>query len=428
MSTVFCNHQSPVQPRTSNRIRSTDDPTIAKTKQLVSEVPGTLSLAQGVVHWQPPQPALARAASMISEPSASAYGPDEGMPALRQALRKKIANENGLQGYDVHVTAGCNQAFANLTISLLDPEDTVILFLPYYFNHRMAIQMTGGADSIVYGPCDPYSFHPDLDWLEKQLLGSSTRPRMVVIVNPNNPTGVLMSKEECQRAADLCAAGKTWLVMDNTYEHFVYEGREHHCIGGPHIIHLFSFSKAFGMMGWRQGYIAFPEDHISEVENTDSGLAAGGLGAQFIKVQDTVPICATQLSQHVSIGALEAGREWVMERVAGLDENRRAVLEALSPLGTMGNGIAPSEGAIYLWARLPAGFEDDETVVEWLVRKHKVCLIPGTACGCPGYVRVAFANLQKDDCKEAARRLKEGLKELADCGMAIVMEDIVKLR
>lgn len=202
-------------PSTSTRIQDTDDPTIAKTKQLTASVPGTVSLAQGIVHWQPPPQALDRAAAMIHDPSASAYGPDEGMPALRDALRSKLKAENGLDGYDVHVTAGANQAFANVVLALLDPADRVVLFLPYYFNHKMAIQMTGGAESIVYGPCSPQTLHPDLDWLSLEL-SSPSPPKMVVLVNPNNPTGVLMSKEELQRAADLCAAAGAWLVVDNT--------------------------------------------------------------------------------------------------------------------------------------------------------------------------------------------------------------------
>ena len=144
-----------------------------------------------------------------------------------------------------------------------------------------------------------------------------------------------------------------------------------------------------------------------------------------MQVQDTVAICATQISQHVALGALEAGRAWVQHRVAGLGPSRAALLDALSPLGALGQGVAGGEGAIYLWARLPC--EDDEAVVEWLVRKHKVCVIPGSACGCPGHIRVAFANLEVDACLEALKKaaegsdnvlypLKEALKALATVG------------
>ena len=89
------------------------------------------------------------------------------------------------------VTAGANQAFVNIVLALLDPADEVVLFLPYYFNHLMALQMTGSAHSIVYGPCDANTFHPDLDWLERQL-EEPRPPKMVVLTNPCNPTGAAL--------------------------------------------------------------------------------------------------------------------------------------------------------------------------------------------------------------------------------------------
>ena len=98
-----------------------------------------------------------------------------------------------------------------------------------------------------------------------------------------------------------------WLVLDNTYEHFVYGDSKHHTIGADNVINLFSFSKAYGMMGWRVGYIAYPDFNGSD-----------SLGSQILKVQDTIPICATQLSQSIALEALSLGRGWVDERVAGL--------------------------------------------------------------------------------------------------------------
>lgn len=407
-----CDHG---RPSTSDRIRSTDEPCVVATKRLVSSVPGTLSLAQGIVHWQPPPQALERAKAMVYDPSCSGYGPDEGSPALREALRAKLAKENNLYGYDVHVTAGANQAFVNVVLSLLDSTDRACLFVPYYFNHLMALQMTGGGSNVVFAPCDPHTFHPDLDWLERELTGS-TPPRMVVLVNPCNPTGVLLTREELDRAVDLCAKAGSWLVLDNTYENFVYDGRQHYTPAGPHVIHIFSFSKAYGMMGWRQGYIAYPEDGTQT------------LASDLLKVQDTCPICPTQISQIVALGALEAGSAWVTDKIGGLADNRAAILDALSPLGSLGAGLAGGEGAIYLWVKLPEGCEDDVAVVEWLVRKHKVCLIPGTSCGCPGSMRVAFANLQPLVCKEAAVRLKAGLQELLVVGINGVLNDLEGLK
>lgn len=91
--------------------------------------------------------------------------------------------------YDVMVTAGANQAFTNIVLTLMDASDRIVLFTPYYFNHLMAVQMTGGGANVVYGKCDPRTWHPDLDWLEAELQGACP-PKVVVIVNPCNPTGM----------------------------------------------------------------------------------------------------------------------------------------------------------------------------------------------------------------------------------------------
>lgn len=397
-----------IAPDTSKRMQVTNDPVITKTKGLTLSTPGTMSLAQGIVHWKPPDCALERATwAMEHLEGIHGYGPDEGNQELRTALCEKIARENGLCEYDVHVTTGANQAFANLVLSMLDPDDTAVLFAPFYFNHMMAIQMTGGSDSVEVAPFKEETYHPDLDWLESRMQDTSRpTPKLVVLVNPNNPTGAVMGQEELERASNLCADAGAWLVVDNTYEHFTYDGKTHFCPRGKHVVHVFSFSKAFGMMGWRQGYIAFHPD------------APGDLGQELLKVQDTVPICPTQISQQVSLGALEAGRPWVTGKIEGLLENRSIVLSALECLGK--ENIAPSEGAIYIWAKLPQGCNDDDVVVEWLVKKHKVCVIPGSSCGCPGHIRVAFANLQKEDCKIAASRLAQGLKELVSSGTQIL--------
>jgi aspartate/methionine/tyrosine aminotransferase len=93
--------------------------------------------------------------------------------------------------HEVMVTSGANQAFTNIVLTLLDPCDRIVLFVPYYFNHLMAVQMTGGAINVVYGRCNPHSLHPDLDWLEDEL-SQPNPPKMVVIVNPCNPTGACM--------------------------------------------------------------------------------------------------------------------------------------------------------------------------------------------------------------------------------------------
>ncbi|GAV60975.1 Aminotran_1_2 domain-containing protein [Cephalotus follicularis] len=385
----------------ARRALETDMPVMVQIQELVRGAKNAISLAQGVVYWQPPKHALDKVKELVWDPSVSRYGPDEGLPELRDALIKKLRLENKLHKSSVMVTAGANQAFVNLVLTLCDPGDSVIMFAPYYFNSYMAFQMTG-ITNIVVGPGSPKTLHPDADWLEKTLSETKPTPKLVSVVNPGNPSGTYIPDALLKRISDTCRDAGSWLVVDNTYEYFMYDGLKHSCMEGNHIVNVFSFSKAYGMMGWRVGYIAYP----SEVE---------GFGTQLLKVQDNIPICASIISQRLALYSLEVGPEWVTEQVKDLVKNRDLIIEALSPLGE--GAVQGGEGAIYLWAKLPDKCLDDYKVVHWLAHRHGVVVIPGGSSGGPGYLRISFGGLRVDDCKTAAERLRRGLEELVREGM-----------
>jgi len=365
---------------------------------------GILSLAQGIVHWAPPPAVAAAVVAAAADPESSAYGADDGTAELRAALKAKLRTENALDGVEVMVTAGANQAFTNVVIAVLDADDGAVLFSPFYFNHMMALQMTGGGASVIRGPVRE-DFLPDVEWLERRLAqDGGPRIRMVTLVNPCNPTGIMAPAELLSRASAACARHGAWLVVDNTYELFSYEAEgmpPHSCVGGDHVVNIFSFSKAYGMMGWRVGYIAYPPR----------------LHGELMKAQDTIAICPAVASQKAAFAAAGAGAPWVKERVAGLSENKRIVCAAIDAALGEGQYVGGS-GAIYLMVRLPSACGDDMRVVEWLNDRHKVCVIPGSACGAPGTVRVCYANLVPERCREAAARLQAGLRELCERGAA----------
>ncbi|KAI3852358.1 hypothetical protein MKX03_018838 [Papaver bracteatum] len=384
----------------AKRVLETESPVMVQIQEIFRSCKDAVSLAQGVVYWQPPEEALEKVKKIVNEPLTSRYGGDEGLPALREALTKKLQEENKLYKSSVMVTAGANQAFVNLVLALCDAEDRVVMFAPYYFNSYMSFQMTGITDILV-GPGDPKTLQPDADWLEK-VLSTEPVPKLVNIVNPGNPSGTYIPEPLLKRISDLCKRAGSWLVIDNTYEYFMYDGLKHTCIEGDHILNVFSFSKAYGMMGWRVGYIAYPTE-------------AEGLAEQLLKVQDNIPICAPIVSQRLALFSLETGSDWVRNQVKDLVRNREILLDALSPLGE--GAVKGGEGAIYLWAKLPDKHQDDFEVVRWLAKRHGVVLIPGSASGGPGCVRVSFGGLKDGDCEFAALRLKKGLEELVKHGM-----------
>ncbi|GAB4850139.1 Aromatic aminotransferase iss1 [Ancistrocladus abbreviatus] len=385
----------------ARRALETETPVMVQIQALFRSVKDAKSLAQGVVYWQPPKQALDKAKELVWDPRVSRYGADEGIPELREALIEKLSRENKLYKSSVMVTAGANQAFVNLVLALCDAGDSVVMFAPYYFNAYMSFQMTG-VTNILVGPGDPGTLYPDADWLEKTLKETKPPPKVVTVVNPGNPSGTYIPEALLKRISDICGDAGSWLIVDNTYEYFMYDGRKHTCVEGNHVVNIFSFSKAYGMMGWRVGYIAYPSE-------------AKGLGAQLLKIQDNIPICASIISQHLALCSLEVGREWVTEQVEDLVKNRTLLLEALSPLGE--DAVKGGEGAIYLWAKLPVQHQNDFEVVHWLARRHKVVVIPGSACGCPGHLRISFGGLPEAETAAAGERLRKGLEELVKDGM-----------
>jgi aspartate/methionine/tyrosine aminotransferase len=278
----------------STRIEQTESSVIVRLGKLIREQSSpVLSLAQGVVHWEPPTEAIRAAHDALADTLAGvdrtshAYGPVNGMPELCAALREKLARENGIVDSEVMVTAGANQAFVNAVVSLVDARDQVVLFRPYYFNHLMALQMTGGADRVLIGETDPQSLTPDMGWLRRQFAkqnsgggcggrggggvgggggggddgggsGGPPRIKLVVMVNPGNPSGAMIPREVLTEAAELCAANGAFVLFDNTYEYFAGGPQQHSCLEGANVVNVFSFSKAYGLMGWRVGYLTYP--------------------------------------------------------------------------------------------------------------------------------------------------------------------------
>jgi len=397
----------------SNKVLETLDPCVVLMKSLVSDYAhawedrgGIYSLAQGVVYWEPPKATFEAISNAVKEPETFAlhtYCPDEGLPAFRKELRKKIAEQNALTHHDVMVTAGANQAYVNCVLTLLSKNDKCAVFKPYYFNHVMAVQMVQGNEALVVGPCDDQGI-PDLAWLDSALENDSSI-RVVTLTNPGNPTGVSLARDILQKAVDICGKYCVWLVLDMTYEHFDH-ANANSVPGVPfagfpetHVIHIFSFSKGYALAGFRCGYIA-----LSNKE--EPGQQAY---QQMLKVQDTIPICPSRISQIAAMGALSAGRTWVDEKVATLDTGRTAILEALSPLEASFGGT----GAMYIMAKLPDGMDDQE-VARQLVEGYGVAIIPGSFCGFPGWIRVCYSNLPPKECQVAAKRLADGIEDLCN--------------
>jgi aspartate/methionine/tyrosine aminotransferase len=382
-------------------------PVIPGLAALMRQRPDCLSLAQGMVHWGPPPAVAAAVAEALLNDAAGLhrYGPMAGEPELLEAVRRQLAVRRGLDldGSALLVTAGSNMAFHAIARVLCDPGDEVIVPLPWYFNHAMAIQLAGATPVPVAAGLIP---DPDR-------LAAAIRPctRAIVTVSPNNPSGVVTPPAVLTAINRLCAERGLLHISDEAYADFVHGPVPHHSPGSAtgaaaHTVSLFSLSKSHGMAGWRVGFAAVPE----------------ALLEPLAKVQDTVLICPPQLSQRAALTALAVDPSWLAERLASLRPRRRQLLAAVAEARGTGLDlglVAEPDGAFY--ALLEFGVDrwrggDDGVwgLLRRLVLDHGVAAVPGTAFGLspsPGraVLRLSYGMLGEEQLGEALQRLWTGL-------------------
>lgn len=386
----------------SRRLRAVQTPIIPAIADLIRAHPGTISLGQGVVNYPPPPEAFAAIARFAADPANHKYQPVAGIPALLDALARKLETENHLatgpaHGNRIMVTAGGNNAFLAALLAIADPGDEVILPVPYYFNHEMAITMANCRPVLV-----PTDAHYQLD-VAALRAAITPRTRAIVTVSPNNPSGAVYSAATLRTVNALCAEHGIFHLSDEAYEQFTYDGATHFSpasIPGAaaHTISLFSLSKAFGFASWRIGWMVYPEK----------------LEAALRKIQDTIIICPPVISQHAAIGALAAGTPYVREQLRALAEVRALVQRELAPLVADGlTEIPPATGAFYFLLRLNSSRPPLE-IAERLIREHRIAAIPGSAFGLDQgcHLRVAYGALQSDNAAEGIARLSRGLRAL----------------
>ncbi|EKF05617.1 aminotransferase, class I/II [Tolypothrix sp. PCC 7601] len=379
-------------------MQAVQTPIIPVVGELITNSPGTISLGQGVVSYNPPPQAQEFLAKFLAEPTNNLYKAVEGIPPLIAALAAKLQAFNGIeinQNNCIVVTAGSNMGFMNAILAITSPGDEIILNKPYYFNHEMAITMAGCCPVLV-DTDENYQLRPDAI---AQAITPKTRA--VVTISPNNPTGVVYSEAALRQVNQLCGNNGIYHISDEAYEYFTYNGVKHispaaFANSSDYTISLYSLSKAYGFASWRIGYMVIPQHLLVPVK----------------KVQDTILICAPVISQYAALGALQAKEEYLKENIGAISQVREVVLESLNHLQGLCT-ITPADGAFYFFLKVHTQMNAFE-LVKKLIQEHQVAVIPGTTFGMEDgcYLRVAYGALQQETVKAGMERLVQGLQTI----------------
>jgi aspartate/methionine/tyrosine aminotransferase len=334
---------------------------------------------------EPPPEALVRAMAeaMITNPASHLYGPVLGLPDLRAELATQWSAGYGgtIRAEQVAITAGCNQAFTAAMSTLAGTGDEVILPLPFYFNHKMWLDMQG-VRAVALATGDDLLPDP-----ERAAALISPRTRAIVLISPNNPAGVEYPATLLRAFYDLARRHGLALILDETYRDFhSRDGAPHDLFTDPDwdqtLIHLYSFSKAYRLTGHRVGAIMASEARLAEVE----------------KFLDTVAICPPQVGQIGALWGMRNLRDWLAGERAEILARRDTVTREFARLPAW---RLLGCGAYFAYVQHPFSLPSDQ-VAQAMVGAASLLVLPGTMFGprleqggtgqAEATLRIAFAN------------------------------------
>jgi len=381
----------------ADRINLIQRSKIRELFERASKMQNVISLGIGEPDFETPQN-IKEVAKRALDEGWTHYTPNAGIPELREAVSEYYKNHYGLDvsAERVIVTAGAYEATYLAFETLLEDGDEVIIpdpaFVCYVEDAKIA-----EAKPVRLPLKEENGFQPDPDELLELI---TKRTRMIVINYPNNPTGAVLDEEVAKAIADIAQDYNIYILSDEPYEHFLYDGAKHIPMikyAPDNTILANSFSKTFAMTGWRLGFTIAPEEIIRDMIKLHAYIV--GNVASFVQVAGVAA-----LREEASWKAVEQMRNEYAER-------RKLVLEQLKEIPYI-KAFEP-KGAFYIFANIKDTGMKSEEFAEWLLEKARVVVIPGTAFGPngEGYVRISYAT-SKEKLLEAMDRMKKALEEL----------------
>ena len=369
---------------------------IRKFFDIINTMPDVISLGVGEPDFVTPEH-IRQAGIRSIELGHTRYTSNHGILALREEIAAMLNGRYGLT-YDaateILVTVGVSEGVDLAMRTLIDPGDEVISPDPGYVAYEADIVFAGG----VPVPVPTYAQY-DFGVRASEIAAAITpRTKMILIGNPNNPTGAVVPRKELEGIAQLAIEHDLIVAIDEVYSRLVY-GTEHVSIAAlpgmqERTVLLDGFSKAYAMTGWRVGYVAAPK-YI--------------LGA-MLKVHQYAIMCAGTAAQEAALEALRNGEPDVQAMHEDYARRRRMFVDGLNRIGLP---TCEPRGAFYAFPGISSTGLNDEEFAEKLLFEEQVAVVPGSSFGeaGKGYVRCAYCTAY-DKLEEALVRMERFLKKL----------------
>jgi len=351
-----------------------------------------IDLGQGISKITPSEQVLNELRQILSDPKVHRYSKDPGLPELREKLSEKLYRDIGVKyepETEIILTAGANQGFMTAMLSILNVGEDVLIPTPYYFNQKMGIRFADG--NVIDIPVNPDTFEPDISAIESKI---TEKTHILVLVTPNNPTGAVYSNDILKQIAEISEKYDLIVFSDETYRDFTYDMHFSSIasIKGmkDRTIVLGSFSKVYGLAGWRIGYLATDNEIMHEI----------------MKGQDTVAICAPVISQYAALFSINYMGDIVHSERDNLNRVRKKMYSILQETPNL--EIVEPKGAFYFFPRVSYNTNSEKLVLD-IVKRVGVVTLPGSVFGKAGenHFRLSYGPLSEERAIEAAERIKK---------------------
>ena len=384
--------------RLSARALSIRSSGIRRLFELAGGSSDVISLGIGEPDLDTP-PHVKEAAKRAIDEGYTRYTPNAGFADLREAIAEKLRRDNKIdvEPDEVIVTGGGGtEAIALSLMSIVDPGDEVLIPDPGFVAFEAAVIMAGGRPVRV-----PLREEDGFRMLPEEVAERVTpRTKCIVINTPSNPTGSVLEEEDVKGIADIAVDHDLYVVSDEVYEKFVYDGHRHLSIASlpgmkERTITINSFSKTYAMTGWRIGYAAGPKEVID----------------QMVKLQQYMSVHAPAMAQRAALAALRGPQTFVEEMVREFDRRRRFIVERLNSIE--GLSCVRPRGAFYVFLNIRGLNVSSEEAALLFLEKARVVTVPGSAFGPSGegYLRVSYAK-PIEQLEEACNRIEEAVKSI----------------
>lgn len=343
---------------------------------------------------------IKRAAEEALAQNFTKYTAETGIWELRDAIAQKYNREYNTRytAENVLVTSGAKHALYNIAVALFEPGDEVLIPVPYWVSFPEQIKLVGARPVFVPTGED---FRLTADLIREHI---TPHTKALILNSPNNPAGTVLDRQRLQEIIDLAQRHKLWVIYDECYEKFLYEGEHISAVefDTERVIAVSSASKTYAMTGWRVGWSVAPKE----------------LTRAMAAIQSHTTSHPSSISQKAALAALTGDQSCVTQMLAEYRKRREFVLSELRAIE--GIELTVPQGTFFVFPKVARCFnghiQNSVEFARYLLESAHVAVVPGIAFGAEGYVRISYAT-SLEQLREGLRRLREGVVALRSLGV-----------